>query len=240
MLDNGVQDAEFLYPYYRFQEQGYEVDVVASKANKTYNGKYGVPLTSNLSPDDVNMEDYDGLIIPGGKAPDYMRINKGLVRIVEQAFSLKKVVGAICHGAQMLIEANVLKGRRITCWKSIITDVRNAGAVFVDDEAVIDGNLVTSRSPGDLPSFCREIIKLLMINERLHCWLLCFDTLAQLKNVKVVTVEEFMGCKEIINFHEIPKFLLMYDSEFKKEYVRLLMKEYMEKIINLIETIKVG
>ena len=169
MLDKGVEDVEFLYPYYRFQEQGYLVDVVASKANETFKGKHGIPLTSNLSPDDVNMENYDGLIIPGGRAPDYMRINKGLVRIVKEAFSQKKVVGAICHGAQMLIEADVLQGRRITCWKSIITDVENAGATFIDQKAVIDGILVTSRSPADLPSFCKEIIRLLRENERYHC-----------------------------------------------------------------------
>jgi protease I len=161
MLDKGVEDVEFLYPFYRFQEEGYAVDVVASKANETYIGKHGVPMTSNLSPDDVKIEDYDGLIIPGGRAPDYMRINKELVNIVKDAFSKGKVVAAICHGPQMLIEANVLRGKRVTCWKSVITDVKNAGATFLDEAAVIDENLVTSRSPADLPSFCKETIRLL-------------------------------------------------------------------------------
>jgi protease I len=118
-------------------------------------------MTSNLSPDDVKIEDYDGLIIPGGRAPDYMRINKELVNIVKDAFSKGKVVAAICHGPQMLIEANVLRGKRVTCWKSVITDVKNAGATFLDEAAVIDENLVTSRSPADLPSFCKETIRLL-------------------------------------------------------------------------------
>jgi protease I len=161
MLDKGVEDVEFLYPYYRFQEEGYEVDVVASKANETYMGKYGVPMTSNLSPDKAKIEDYDGLIIPGGRAPDYMRTNKGLVNIVKEAFSKGKVVAAICHGPQMLIEADVLQGKRVTCWKSVITDIKNAGATFLDEAAVIDGNIVTSRSPADLPSFCKETIRLL-------------------------------------------------------------------------------
>jgi protease I len=161
MLDKGVEDVEFLYPYYRFQEEDYKVDVVASKANETYVGKNGVPLTSNLSPDKAKIEDYDGLIIPGGRAPDYMRTNEGLVNIVKEAFSKGKVVAAICHGPQMLIEADVLRGKRVTCWKSVITDVKNAGATFIDEAAVIDGNMVTCRSPADLPSFCKEIIRLL-------------------------------------------------------------------------------
>jgi protease I len=161
MLDKGVEDAEFLYPYYRFQEEGYAVDVVASKANETYIGKHGVPLKSNLSPDKVKIRDYEGLIIPGGRAPDYMRTNKELVNIVKEAFSTGIVVAAICHGPQMLIEADLLKGKKVTCWRSVITDVKNAGAIFLDEAAVIDGNMVTSRSPADLPSFCKETIKLL-------------------------------------------------------------------------------
>ena len=161
MLDKGVEDVEFLYPFYRFQEEGYDVNVVASKANETYVGKHGVPMTSNLSPDQVKIEDYDGLIIPGGRAPDYMRTNKALVNIVKEAFSKGKIVAAICHGPQMLIEADVLRGRKVTCWKSVATDVKNAGATFLDEPAVIDGNMVTSRSPADLPSFCKETIKLL-------------------------------------------------------------------------------
>lgn len=161
MLDKGVEDSEFLYPYYRFQEEGYAVDVVASKANETYVGKHGVPFTSNLSPDQVKTEDFDGLIIPGGRAPDYMRTNKGLVKIVKETFVKGKVVAAICHGPQMLIEANVLRGKRVTCWKSVATDVKNAGAIFLNEAAVTDGNMVTSRSPADLPEFCKETIRLL-------------------------------------------------------------------------------
>ena len=161
MLDKLVEDSEFIYPYYRFQEEGYSVDVVASKANETYVGKHGVPFTSNFSPDKVKIDDYDGLIIPGGRAPDYMRTDKGLVNIVQEAFLKGKIVAAICHGPQMLIEANVLRGRRVTCWKSVVTDVKNAGAVFLDEAAVVDGNMVTSRSPADLPEFCKKTIRLL-------------------------------------------------------------------------------
>ena len=161
MVDEGVEDAEFLYPYYRFQEEGYKVDVVGSKAKETYLGKHGVPIKSNLSPEEVNVDDYEALIIPGGRAPDRMRINKGLVRIVRDFYERGKVIAAICHGPQMLIEADVLRGKRATCWKSVATDLRNAGATFVNSPVVIDGNIVTSRFPADLPKFCRETIKLL-------------------------------------------------------------------------------
>jgi protease I len=111
MLDKGVEDVEFLYPYYRFQEEGYEVDVVASKANETYMGKYGVPMTSNLSPDKAKIEDYDGLIIPGGRAPDYMRTNKGLVNIVKEAFSKGRSLQLSVMVPRCLLKRMCCKGR---------------------------------------------------------------------------------------------------------------------------------
>jgi len=161
MVDEGVEDAEFLYPYYRFQEEGYEVDVVAPKANETYMGKHGIPIRSNLSPKEVNVDEYDALIIPGGRAPDRMRINEGLVNIVKEFNEKGKIIAAICHGPQMLIEADVLRGKKATCWKSVTTDLQNAGATFIDAPTVVDGNIVTSRFPPDLPKFCQEAIKLL-------------------------------------------------------------------------------
>lgn len=161
LIDNGAEDSEFVYPYYRFQEEGYKVDVVGAKANETYIGKHGVPLKSDLSPEQVKLAEYDAIIIPGGRAPDIMRTNKDLVLIVKEAYKKGKVIAAICHGPQMLIEADVLRGKKATCWKSVATDLKNAGATFIDTPAVIDGNLVTSRFPADLPRFCQETIKLL-------------------------------------------------------------------------------
>jgi protease I len=161
MVDDGVEDIEFSYPYYRFQEAGYDVEVVASKGKETYMGKHGVPFRSDLSPEEVDVDQYEAVIIPGGRAPDRMRMNKGLVKIVKDADETGKVIAAVCHGPQMLIEADVLDGRKATCWKSVATDLKNAGADFVDAPAVIDGNLVTSRFPPDLPKFCQEAIKLL-------------------------------------------------------------------------------
>jgi protease I len=161
MVDDGVEDVEFLYPYYRLQEEGYKVDVVASKARETYQGKHGVSIRSDLSPEKVKIEEYYALIIPGGRAPDKMRVNKGLVNIVKMAYEKGKVIAAICHGPQMLIEANIVRDKKMTSWKSVITDLKNAGATFIDASAVVDGNIVTSRFPDDLPRFCQETIKLL-------------------------------------------------------------------------------
>jgi len=161
MVDEGVEDAEFIYPYYRFQEEGYKVDIVGSKAKETYMGKHGVPIKSDVSPEEVNVDEYDAVVIPGGRAPDKMRIDKGLVNIVKEAYKKGKVIAAVCHGPQMLIEADILRGKKATCWKSVATDLKNAGATFIDAPAVVDEKLVTSRFPADLPKFCQETIKLL-------------------------------------------------------------------------------
>lgn len=161
MVDDGVEDSEFIYPYYRFQEEGYRVEIVASRAKETYVGKHGVPIRSELSPIDVKVAEYSAVIIPGGRAPDRMRMNPRLVKIVKDAFMMGKVIAAICHGPQMLIEADVLRGKKATCWRSVSTDLKNAGGNYVDEAAVVDGMMVTSRSPADLPFFCRETIKLL-------------------------------------------------------------------------------
>ncbi len=165
MLEKGVEDSEFIYPYYRFQEEGYKMDIVAPKAKTEYIGKRGGPFFSEFSPDEINVDDYDAVIIPGGQAPDRMRIHPNLVTIVKQANSKGKVIAAICHGPQMLIEADIVRGKTATSWPSVRTDLRNAGAKVVDEAAVVDGNLVTSRSPDDLPEFCKATIKLLSAKE---------------------------------------------------------------------------
>lgn len=161
LVEEGAEDSEFIYPYYRFQEEGYKVDVVGPKANQTYPGKHGVPFKSNLAPEDVKINEYEAIIIPGGKAPDRMRINKGLVKIVKDAHGKGKIIAAVCHGPQMLIEAGIVRGKKVTSWQSVATDLKNAGAIFVDAPVVVDGNIVTSRFPADLPQFCKEAINLL-------------------------------------------------------------------------------
>jgi len=168
LLENGVEDSEFIYPYYRFQEEGYKMDIVAPQAKKEYIGKRGVHFTSELSPGEVEVDDYDAVVIPGGQAPDRMRIHRDLVELVIEANRLGKVIAAICHGPQMLIEADIVRGKTVTSWPSVRTDLKNAGGNVVDEASVVDGNLVTSRSPADLPDFCRATIKLLAFKKSLE------------------------------------------------------------------------
>lgn len=160
-IENGFEDAEFIYPYYRFQEEGYTVDIVGPKGGETYSGKHGVPFKAELSPKEVQVTEYDAIVIPGGRAPDRMRINTDLVNIVKQAHRNGRLIAAVCHGPQMLIEADIVRGRKATCWKSVATDLKNAGAQYFDRPVIVDGNIVTSRQPADLPVFCKQAIDLL-------------------------------------------------------------------------------
>jgi len=114
-----------------------------------------------LSPDQVNLDIYAAVIIPGGRGPDKMRLNEGLVDIVKEVNKKGLVIAAVCHAPQVLIEADIVRGRTMTSWPSVRTDLKNAGANVVDQSAVIDGNIVTSRRPSDLPDFCKTTISLL-------------------------------------------------------------------------------
>lgn len=149
---------EFWYPYYRMKEAGFDVVVVGSGTQKVYRGKYGIPAEVNAGAGDVRPSLFDAVIIPGGYAPDKMRICRGMLEIVRELFEAGKTVAAICHGGWVLISAGVVKGRKATGCLMIKDDLVNAGAEFIDREVVVDGNLITSRIPDDLPAFCREII----------------------------------------------------------------------------------
>jgi protease I len=161
-LEDGYEDSEFIYPYYRFQEEGYKLDIVAPKAKHAYTGKHGTQYTSDLSPDQVSLDQYAAVVIPGGMAPDKMRVNEGLVNIVKEANNKGLVIAAVCHAPQVLISADIVRGKTLTGWPSVRTDLKNAGAnVVVDQPAVVDGNIVTGRWPADLPAFCKAAINLL-------------------------------------------------------------------------------
>jgi protease I len=161
-LENGFEDSEFIYPYYRFQEEGYKMDIVAPKAKQAYTGEHGVTFTSEYSPDQVNIDQYSAVIVPGGMGPDKMRTNEGLVNIIKDANQKGMVIAAVCHGPQVLISADVVRGKTMTSWPSVRTDLKNAGAnVVTDQPAVTDDNFVTSRWPADLPNFCAATIDLL-------------------------------------------------------------------------------
>jgi len=161
LIGDGFEDAELLYPYYRMREAGFQVELVGPEKDVVYRGKHGVPMRSTTVASEALMADYVAVIIPGGRAPDRLRLNRDLVRLARQAMDRDKVVAAICHGPQILIEADVVRGRQATCYASVATDLKNAGALYTDQEVVVDGNLVTSRTPADLPAFCREILRLL-------------------------------------------------------------------------------
>ncbi len=149
---------EFWYPYYRLQEAGAQVTVVGSGSAMVYNGKDGTTVKPDTAADKLSAADYDGIVIPGGYAPDMMRRHPAMVNLVREMFNAGKMVAAICHAGWMLASADVLKGRKMTSFFAIKDDVVNAGAEWVDEEVVVDGNLITSRTPDDLPAFLRTII----------------------------------------------------------------------------------
>jgi len=161
LVENNYQELELWYPLLRLKEERAEVRVIGPQAKETYQSKHGYPAISDLAAAGVRAEDLDALIIPGGFAPDLMRRNADMVRLVRECHEKGRVVAAICHAGWMLISADILRGKKATCFYSIKDDLVNAGAHFLDQEVVRDGLLITSRNPMDLPVFCREIIRAL-------------------------------------------------------------------------------
>src|SRR5690625_4162107 len=159
LAENDYQVLELWYPLLRMKEAGAEVDVVGPGHADTHTSSRGYPVNVDVKAADAKADDYDAVIVPGGFAPDRMRINPDLVRLVREANEQNKVVAAICHAGWVLASADVVRGKTVTCTPNIKDDMVNAGAEYVDEEVVVDGNLITSRNPFDLPAFCREIIK---------------------------------------------------------------------------------
>jgi len=157
LIENMYNEHEFWYPFYRLKEAGAEVVVVGTGALE-YTSKIGLPAHADKSAKELSGADFDGIVIPGGYAPDFMRRDPDMVRLVKECFDQGKVVAAICHAGWMLGSAKVLAGRRVTSYFAIKDDVIHAGADWVDEEVVIDGNLITSRAPADLPAFMRAIL----------------------------------------------------------------------------------
>ena len=162
LVDNLYQEMEVWYPLYRFQEAGATVVTVGAKAGETYTSKLGYPVKCQLSYDDAHAKDFDGVVAPGGYAPDHIRRHPKANQFVKDMDAQGKLVAAICHGPWILCSAgDMLKGRKATSFFAIKDDVVNAGAHWVDAEVVVDKNLVTSRKPEDLPAFCRASIEVL-------------------------------------------------------------------------------
>lgn len=157
ILTDMFEDSEYVEPVKAFREEGHGIVNVGLEAGQVVKGKKeGTEVTIDKSVGDVSVDDFDALLIPGGYSPDRLRAHDAPVEFVKEFFNSGKPVFAICHGAQLLISADVLKGRKCTGYKSIVQDIRNAGADFEDAEVVVDDNLVTSRNPDDLPAFIRE------------------------------------------------------------------------------------
>jgi protease I len=157
LLEDLFEDLEFWYPYLRMREEGFAVTSVAPRKGG-YTGKHGVPAEADASAEEISPEELDALIIPGGYSPDRMRRSAAMVALVKSVFAQGKPVAAICHGPWMLVSAGILQDRKATGFYSIRDDMENAGARWLDEEVVVDGNLITSRNPNDLPAFCRAII----------------------------------------------------------------------------------
>ncbi len=165
LIEKNFEDAEFQIPYNALKKAGAEVSVLGSRMNEKYTGKQGkFAIEADATTTESRAEDFDAVVIPGGMAPDTMRTNMKTVRFVEDAFKQGKLVAAVCHGPQVLIEGDLLKGKRATGFRAIRKDMQNAGANYSDEALVIDGNLITSRQPSDLPIFTTAILRHLGID----------------------------------------------------------------------------
>lgn len=160
LITDGFEDSEYTQPARAFKQAGHELTRIGLKAGETVKGKRGQAQTTiDKTVNDVSADDFDALLIPGGFSPDKLRAHKEPVEFVKKFVESGKPVFAICHGPQLLISAGVLKGRKCTGWTSIVQDIKNAGAEFVDAEVVVDDNLVTSRQPKDLPAFIKKCLE---------------------------------------------------------------------------------
>ncbi len=157
LIEQMFNDLEFWYPYFRLKEAGAEVIVVGGAA-QSYTGKSGTQAKADAAADQVAAMAFDGIVIPGGYAPDHMRRYPAMVALVKDLHDAGKPVAAICHAGWMLASAKILNGRKVTSFFAIKDDLIHAGAEWVDQEVVVDGNLITSRHPEDLPAFMRAFI----------------------------------------------------------------------------------
>jgi protease I len=158
---DNFEDTELLVPYYRLKEEEIEVDIASIKKG-AIKGKHGYEVDVDKTLKEVDPDDYDILILPGGKAPETIRKDNNALVVAKDFFYKNKPVSAVCHGPQTLISAGLLKGRHATCYKSVAKEMKDAGALYEDKEVIVDGNLVTSRQPSDLPAFMKETMKFLI------------------------------------------------------------------------------
>jgi protease I len=159
IMDEMFEDSEFRFPYDRVREQGHEPVIVGLEKGKKLEGKKGTEtVAADISVDEVSPQDFDALVIPGGYSPDKIRLSGPMVELTRSIYEAGKPVAAICHAGWVLAEADIARGKTVTSWPSIKTDLTNAGANWVDQEVVEDGNLITSRKPDDLEAFTKTLL----------------------------------------------------------------------------------
>ena len=160
LVDEAFEDLEHWYPVYRLREAGCTVDIVGPKKGM-YHGKYGVPCEVTMTFDEVSAADYDGILVPGGWAPDKLRRYPKVLELVRDMNAENKPIGEICHAGWVLISAGILKGKTVTSTVGIRDDMTNAGATWVDQKSVVDGNIISAQSPSTLPEYMRDYLRVL-------------------------------------------------------------------------------
>ena len=157
-IENLYQELELWYPLLRLKEEGVETKLVGTGSSDLYSGRNGFPAKPEVTASSITSRDFDGIIIPGGFAPDYLRRYPAIINLVKETFQQGKLIGALCHGPSVLISADIIRGKRITGNRAIRDDIVNAGGEYVDSHTVVDGNILTAQGPNDLPVFMKEVI----------------------------------------------------------------------------------
>lgn len=158
IIETDFRDEEAIYPIIRLREAGCQVDIVTDQKKKVF-GKFGFPFEGDTSFEELDVEKYDAVIIPGGnEGPDRLRTNLAVLEFIRAMYEQEKLVAAICHGVWLLVSAKIIRGKQATCYPAIRDDVVNAGAIYKDEAVVVDGNMITSRHPRDLPDFMRKVV----------------------------------------------------------------------------------
>ena len=166
LVQNEHEDSELQYPKFRLQEAGAKIVLAGPKAGEIYHGKHGVPCKTDISFQDVKVEDFDGIVIPGGYAPDKLRVDKKVLEIVKKFHEKGKLIAFICHAGWVPISAGILDGVKATSVANIKDDMVNAGVNFVDEAVVQDRHFISSRTPDDLTKFCPAIINYLQKSKK--------------------------------------------------------------------------
>jgi protease I len=163
LVEHEFEDLELWYPVYRLREEGAAVDLIGLERSCTYIGKYGVPAKSDWAYADIDVDQYDGVLVPGGWAPDKLRRYSEVLTMIKRMDELKRPIGQICHAGWVLISARILQGRNVTSTPGIRDDMENAGGIWHDQAVIIDGHIVSSRRPPDLPQYAKAFCDLMAV-----------------------------------------------------------------------------